>query len=132
SPDLQPPPSSFTLSAPPPIQDSGNHAAAAFLALGAQGDYNAIADNTISDDGTRYYYHNQQQQEDGGASVAGEEDLAAVWCDPGALGGYGSPASHGIFFEEGYVHSPLFGPMPTVDDDAADGFQLGGSSSSYY
>ncbi|RZR81399.1 hypothetical protein BHM03_00007612 [Ensete ventricosum] len=141
SPDLQPPPSSFTLSAPPPIQDSGHHAAAAFPALGAQGDY-----NTISDDGTRYYYHNQQQQEDGlqyttstlpasqpavafpwessGASVAGEEDLAAVWCDPGALGGYGSPASHGIFFEEGYVHSPLFGPMPTVDDDAAGGFQL--------
>ncbi|CAL9199062.1 unnamed protein product [Musa hybrid cultivar] len=154
SPDLQPPPTSFTLSAPSPIQDSGHHAAAAFPALGGQGDYNAIADSTISDDGTHYYYHNQQQQEDGlqytastlpasqpavafpwessGASAAGEEDLAAMWCDPGEFGGYGSPASHGIFFEEGYVHSPLFGPMPTVDDAAADGFQLGGSSSSYY
>ncbi|XP_009381713.2 ethylene-responsive transcription factor LEP-like [Musa acuminata AAA Group] len=154
SPDLQPPPSSFTLSAPSPIQDSGHHAAAAFPALGGQGDYNAIADSTISVDGTHYYYHNQQQHEDGlqytastlpasqpavafpwessGASAAGEEDLAAMWCDPGEFGGYGSPASHGIFFEEGYVHSPLFGPMPTVDDAAADGFQLGGSSSSSY
>ncbi|THU53285.1 hypothetical protein C4D60_Mb10t12810 [Musa balbisiana] len=154
SPDLQPPPSSFTLSAPSPIQGSGHHAAAAFPALAGQGNYNAIADSTISDDGTHCYYHNQQQEEDGlqytastlpasqpavafpwessGASVAGEEDLKAMWCDPGEFGGYGSPASHGIFFEEGYVHSPLFGPMPTVDDAAADGFQLGGSSSSYY
>lgn len=35
------------------------------------------------------------------------------------------------YFEEGYVHSPLFGPMPTVDEASPnDGFQLGGSS--YY
>ncbi|XP_073013662.1 uncharacterized protein [Typha latifolia] len=43
----------------------------------------------------------------------------------------------GMWFEEGYVHSPLFGPMPAADDTAAnDGFQLGGSSysssSSYF
>jgi EREBP-like factor len=37
-----------------------------------------------------------------------------------------------VYFEEGYVHSPLFSPMPAVDDAGADGFQLGGSSSSYY
>ncbi|OAY73819.1 Ethylene-responsive transcription factor LEP [Ananas comosus] len=47
-----------------------------------------------------------------------------------------SAAASGMFFEEGYVHSPLFGPMPAADDAAAaavaDGFQLGGSASSFF
>ncbi|KAG1331631.1 ethylene-responsive transcription factor LEP-like [Cocos nucifera] len=62
-----------------------------------------------------------------------EMAAAAMWCDAGEFNACGSPAasgSGGIYFEEGYVHSPLFGPMPTVDD--ADGFQLGSSSSSYF
>ncbi|KAL6652813.1 hypothetical protein ACP70R_011738 [Stipagrostis hirtigluma subsp. patula] len=58
------------------------------------------------------------------------------WCDASEFSGYGAPATapgaHGVYFEEGYVHSPLFSPMPAVDDACADGFQLGGSSSSYY
>uniref|UniRef100_A0A0D9W4F8 AP2/ERF domain-containing protein n=1 Tax=Leersia perrieri TaxID=77586 RepID=A0A0D9W4F8_9ORYZ len=60
------------------------------------------------------------------------------WCDASdfaaAYGGAAaSPAAgHGMYFEEGYVHSPLFSPMPAVDDAGGDGFQLGGSSSSYY
>uniref|UniRef100_A0A0D9ZK84 AP2/ERF domain-containing protein n=1 Tax=Oryza glumipatula TaxID=40148 RepID=A0A0D9ZK84_9ORYZ len=61
------------------------------------------------------------------------------WCDASDFASYSSssPAaaaagSHGMYFEEGYVHSPLFSPMPAVDDAGADGFQLGGSSSSYY
>ncbi|CAL9093463.1 unnamed protein product [Musa hybrid cultivar] len=66
------------------------------------------------------------------APAAGEEDLSSVWCDAEEFSVQGTTASHGIFFEEGYVHSPLFGPMPAVDDAAADGFQLGGSSSSSY
>ncbi|XP_008797100.2 ethylene-responsive transcription factor LEP-like [Phoenix dactylifera] len=75
-------------------------------------------------------------------SAAGmaEELAAAMCCDVGEFNSYGSPVTAsggcgGMFFEEGYVHSPLFGPMPTVDDAApglADGFQLGGSSSSYF
>ncbi|XP_010929553.2 uncharacterized protein [Elaeis guineensis] len=69
-----------------------------------------------------------------------EEVAAAMWCDVGEFNACGSPVPAsggcgGMFFEEGYVHSPLFGPMPAVDDAAAppglaDGFQLGGSSSS--
>ncbi|XP_051212560.1 ethylene-responsive transcription factor LEP-like [Lolium perenne] len=56
------------------------------------------------------------------------------WCDASELGAYSSApgGGHGVYFEEGYVHSPLFSPMPAVDDAGADGFQLGGSSSSYY
>ncbi|KAM0879035.1 hypothetical protein ACQ4PT_034491 [Festuca glaucescens] len=41
-----------------------------------------------------------------------------------------APHSHGVYFEDGYVHSPMFSPMPAAD--GVDGFQLGGSSSSYY
>ncbi|WOL02538.1 ethylene-responsive transcription factor [Canna indica] len=159
SPDLQPPPSSFPLSAPtPPLQDSG-HRAATFPAVGGQDDYTDLTNNTFDHDGADHYYYHQQQQEEafqystappsqppvpamespwesGVAPAVGEETLVglgeSMWCDAGEFSGYGSPASHGIFFEEGYVHSPLFGPMPTVDDAAADGFQLGGSSSSSY
>ncbi|CAN6270368.1 unnamed protein product [Urochloa humidicola] len=56
------------------------------------------------------------------------------WCDAAELSAYGAAAggAHGVYFEEGYVHSPLFSPMPAADDACADGFQLGGSSSSYY
>ncbi|CAM0151998.1 unnamed protein product [Urochloa decumbens] len=56
------------------------------------------------------------------------------WCDAAELSSaYGAAGgSHGVYFEEGYVHSPLFSPMPAADDAVADGFQLGGSSSSYY
>jgi hypothetical protein len=56
------------------------------------------------------------------------------WCDASEFDAYPntSPSQHGMFFDEGYVHSPLFGPMPTVDDAAMDGFQLGGSSNSSY
>uniref|UniRef100_A0A0D9VGF6 AP2/ERF domain-containing protein n=1 Tax=Leersia perrieri TaxID=77586 RepID=A0A0D9VGF6_9ORYZ len=62
----------------------------------------------------------------------------AAWCDASELdfgGGYddvdASAAAHGVYFEEGYVHSPMFSPMPAADE-VGDGFQLGGSSSSYY
>ncbi|KAF8686709.1 hypothetical protein HU200_043544 [Digitaria exilis] len=59
-----------------------------------------------------------------------------AWSDMSELdfGGYNdaaASASHGMYFEEGYVHSPLFSPMPAADE-VVDGFQLGGSSSSYY
>ncbi|GJN27764.1 hypothetical protein PR202_gb15813 [Eleusine coracana subsp. coracana] len=68
----------------------------------------------------------------GGANSGG-----GGWCDASEFaGGYGggaaAPGAHGVYFEEGYVHSPLFSPMPAVDDACADGFQLGGSSSYYY
>ncbi|CAN6238258.1 unnamed protein product [Urochloa humidicola] len=74
---------------------------------------------------------------DGGNGGAGGGGRA--WCDAAELefgGGYSDAAaaagseSHGMYFEEGYVHSPLFSPMPAADE--VDGFQLGGSSSSYY
>ncbi|CAL4969118.1 unnamed protein product [Urochloa decumbens] len=73
---------------------------------------------------------------DGGNGGNGGGDRA--WCDAAELdfggGGYSddstASASHGMYFEEGYVHSPLFSPMPAADE--VDGFQLGGSSSSYY
>jgi len=75
---------------------------------------------------------------DGGAAASGGDSRA--WCDASELdfgGGYNDDAaaaaanaSHGVYFEEGYVHSPLFSPMPAADE--VDGFQLGGSSSSYY
>ncbi|OEL24126.1 Ethylene-responsive transcription factor LEP [Dichanthelium oligosanthes] len=72
---------------------------------------------------------------DGGNGAASGGDRA--WCDASELdfGGYNdaaasASASHGMYFEEGYVHSPLFSPMPAADE--VDGFQLGGSSSSYY
>ncbi|XP_062217386.1 ethylene-responsive transcription factor LEP-like [Phragmites australis] len=58
-----------------------------------------------------------------------------AWCNASELefGGYddaAANASHEMYFEEEYVHSPLFSPMPAADE--VDGFQLGGSSSSYY
>ncbi|RLM75349.1 ethylene-responsive transcription factor LEP-like [Panicum miliaceum] len=86
--------------------------------------------------------------DDYGVDAGGSMDLSSVygggtsnaasagggWCDASELSAYGAPdaASHGVYFEEGYVHSPLFSPMPAADDACADGFQLGGSSSSYY
>ncbi|XP_072950572.1 uncharacterized protein [Typha angustifolia] len=71
---------------------------------------------------------------------AGQEEEGMVWCDAEEFNGCGRGAAGevaGMWFEEGYVHSPLFGPMPAADDTAAnDGFQLGGSSysssSSYF
>ncbi|XP_040376300.1 ethylene-responsive transcription factor LEP-like [Oryza brachyantha] len=68
----------------------------------------------------------------GGGNASG----GAAWCDASELdfGGYsdaGASAAHGVYFEEGYVHSPMFSPMPAADE-VVDGFQLGGSSSSYY
>ncbi|OEL36923.1 hypothetical protein BAE44_0002058 [Dichanthelium oligosanthes] len=70
----------------------------------------------------------------GGANNASAGGSGGGWCDASELSAYGASAaaSHGVYFEEGYVHSPLFSPMPAVDDACADGFQLGGSSSSYY
>ncbi|CAN6244480.1 unnamed protein product [Urochloa humidicola] len=70
---------------------------------------------------------------DGGNGGGGD-----AWCNAAELdfgGGYSDTAvagseSHGMYFEEGYVHSPLFSPMPAADE--VDGFQLGGSSSSSY
>ncbi|URE13245.1 AP2 domain containing protein [Musa troglodytarum] len=121
SPDLQPPPSSFLLSPPPPLQGSGHPAQggiqyAASTLPPSPPPVPAVA----------------SPWESVAAPAAGEEDLSAVWCDAEEFSVQGTTASHGIFFEEGYVHSPLFGPMPAVDDAAADGFQLGGSSSSSY
>ncbi|KAL6634465.1 hypothetical protein ACP70R_027136 [Stipagrostis hirtigluma subsp. patula] len=67
---------------------------------------------------------------DGGSGSGG----GRAWCDASELefgGSYGDAAANtGMYFEEGYVHSPLFSPMPAADE--VDGFQLGGSSSSYY
>jgi EREBP-like factor len=72
-----------------------------------------------------------------GGNGAGGDDRA--WCDASELefGGYNDDtaaaanASHGMYFDEGYVHSPMFSPMPAADE-VVDGFQLGGSSSSSY
>ncbi|KAG8070833.1 hypothetical protein GUJ93_ZPchr0006g44046 [Zizania palustris] len=72
----------------------------------------------------------------------GSVGAPAAWCDASELdfGGYEyedantsasvASSSHGMYFEEGYVHSPMFSPMPAADE--VDGFQLGGSSSYYY
>ncbi|XP_052145636.1 ethylene-responsive transcription factor ESR1-like [Oryza glaberrima] len=79
----------------------------------------------------------------GGQNVGGVFDVVvggggAAWCDASELefGGYddagASAAAAAVYFEEGYVHSPMFSPMPAADEVAADGFQLGGSSSSSY
>jgi EREBP-like factor len=71
----------------------------------------------------------------GGGGGGANASSGSGWCDASEFSAYGAPttaASHGVYFEEGYVHSPLFSPMPAVDDASADGFQLGGSSSSYY
>ncbi|CAD6250878.1 unnamed protein product [Miscanthus lutarioriparius] len=72
---------------------------------------------------------------EGGNDAGGDDNRA--WCDASELefGGYNDDttaanASHGMYFEEGYVHSPMFSPMPAADE--VDGFQLGGSSSSSY
>ncbi|RCV06585.1 hypothetical protein SETIT_1G174700v2 [Setaria italica] len=72
---------------------------------------------------------------DGGNGGGAASGGGRAWCDAAELdfGGYNDAAasgSHGMYFEEGYVHSPLFSPMPAADE--VDGFQLGGSSSSYY
>jgi EREBP-like factor len=68
----------------------------------------------------------------GGNSTGGASAGAGGgWCDASEFG-EASAGAHGVYFEEGYVHSPLFSPMPAVDDACADGFQLGGSSSYYY
>ncbi|XP_074572310.1 uncharacterized protein LOC141828824 [Curcuma longa] len=162
SPDLQPPPSSFLFSEPPPpALPESDHRTTTFPALGTHDGYTSFTSNASNNDGAAHYYYQQQAEEgfqytnatrppspptvpagasaweSGGAPVAAEDVLTeigtggpATWCDAGEFSGYGSPTSHGIFFDEGYVHSPLFGPMPTVDDVASDGFQLG--SSSYY
>ncbi|GJM85117.1 hypothetical protein PR202_ga01541 [Eleusine coracana subsp. coracana] len=56
-----------------------------------------------------------------------------AWCDASELdfAGYGDESANAsMYFEEGYVHSPLFSPMPAADE--VDAFQLDGSSSSYY
>jgi EREBP-like factor len=74
-----------------------------------------------------------------GNGSGGDDDRA--WCEASSellFGGYSDDAaaapanaSHGMYFEEGYVHSPMFSPMPAADE--VNGFQLGGpSSSSYY
>ncbi|KAG0457879.1 hypothetical protein HPP92_022738 [Vanilla planifolia] len=62
-----------------------------------------------------------------------------AYCDIGDFDRYGSSQTDAaqvgecIFFDEGYVHSPLFGPMPAASDSVApDGFQLDGSSSSSF
>jgi len=75
----------------------------------------------------------------GGSGGACNASAGGGWCDASEFSAYGgapsaaaAAASHGVYFEEGYVHSPLFSPMPAADDACADGFQLGGSSSSYY
>ncbi|KAG8081803.1 hypothetical protein GUJ93_ZPchr0014g47154 [Zizania palustris] len=71
----------------------------------------------------------------GAVGNGGTNAATGGWCDASDFGSYSSPppsGAHGMYFEEGYVHSPLFSPMPAVDDAGADGFQLGGSSSSYY
>ncbi|GJN21172.1 hypothetical protein PR202_gb08628 [Eleusine coracana subsp. coracana] len=66
-----------------------------------------------------------------GSGGAGD---SRAWCDASELefaGGYGDESANAsMYFEEGYVHSPLFSPMPAADE--VDAFQLGGSSSSYY
>ncbi|KAF0924911.1 hypothetical protein E2562_014987 [Oryza meyeriana var. granulata] len=70
-----------------------------------------------------------------GVGSGGANANGGGWCDASDFTSYSSspaPGAHGMYFEEGYVHSPLFSPMPAVDDAGADGFQLGGSSSSYY
>ncbi|KAJ0973521.1 hypothetical protein J5N97_021480 [Dioscorea zingiberensis] len=57
---------------------------------------------------------------------------AARWCDADEFNACAWNGGAG-YFEEGYVHSPLFGPMPTVDEAApSDGFQLGGGGAYYY
>jgi EREBP-like factor len=73
----------------------------------------------------------------GGTNASSGGAGGGGWCDASELSAYGgassaAASSHGVYFEEGYVHSPLFSPMPAVDDACSDGFQLGGSSSSYY
>jgi EREBP-like factor len=65
-----------------------------------------------------------------GGNVAGD----GSWCHASELefDAYDASESHshGVYFDDGYVHSPMFSPMPAADE--VDGFQLGGSSSSYY
>lgn len=75
------------------------------------------------------YQYQQYQYETEDMSI---QQGNSSWCDAGEFDAYQntSPSQHGMFFDEGYVHSPLFGPMPPVDEPAMDGFQLGGSSNS--
>jgi EREBP-like factor len=83
----------------------------------------------VSEDNQYQYQQYQYETED--MSI---QQGNSSWFDAGEFDAYQntSPSHHGMFFDEGYVHSPLFGPMPTVDDAAMDGFQLGGSSNSSY
>ncbi|XP_020112047.1 ethylene-responsive transcription factor LEP-like [Ananas comosus] len=65
----------------------------------------------------------------GAGPVGNAEEEAAMWWD----GGGPEPGFNAaMYFEEGYVHSPMFGPMPAAEDSAADGFQLGGSASFFF
>ncbi|XP_066347298.1 ethylene-responsive transcription factor LEP-like [Miscanthus floridulus] len=145
---------SLQLAAPPAANGAAGYGAAGGDYASAYGysaeDMSALMDDlAIPDDLTADY-----GAEDGGGSVdmmssmysggggggGGSTNASSGsgggggWCDASEFSAYGaSPAaSHGVYFEEGYVHSPLFSPMPAVDDACADGFQLGGSASSYY
>ncbi|KQJ99644.1 ethylene-responsive transcription factor LEP [Brachypodium distachyon] len=84
-------------------------------------------------------YHMPAAMSYGGSGNANAEvDMYAggggdgTWCEASELDLGGSyDESNGVYFEDGYVHSPMFSPMPAADE-AVDAFQLGGSSSSYY
>ncbi|PKA56864.1 Ethylene-responsive transcription factor LEP [Apostasia shenzhenica] len=71
---------------------------------------------------------------DGGEEEKGGDQ--SVWCDQGDFGCYELPAvaaAGGVYFEEGYVHSPLFGQMPAASEALLpEGFRLEGSSSSHF
>lgn len=155
SPDINPPPSSFYLS-PPALQESTPVTLPPF-SFGSGG-YNAA--NVVNQQEEEFLYYSssaagQQAMPQSPPRMptltsSSESDAVPVskdlmglgdggstaWCDAGEFSGHSSPISSsygGMFFEEGYIHSPLFGPMPAVDDmAAADGFQLGGSSSYFF
>ncbi|KAG6512428.1 ethylene-responsive transcription factor LEP-like [Zingiber officinale] len=152
---LYPPP-------PAPAPQEPVHRTTTFASLGTHDGYNSFASSSSNNDGAAHYYYQQQPEGGfqytnamhppsqpvvpAGPSawetsvIPAAEDLptelgaagSAAWCDAGEFNGYDSPTAHGILFDEGYVHSPLFGPMPAVDDVASDSFQLGSSSYYYY
>ncbi|CAN6234863.1 unnamed protein product [Urochloa humidicola] len=136
---------------PPPAAATTNGGFGDYASYGADDmaalmDDLAIPDDLPADD----YDYDYGADSAGGGGAAGMDGLSSVyggggnagnaggggWCDAAELSAYGGAAaaggSHGVYFEEGYVHSPLFSPMPAADDACADGFQLGGSSASYY